>query len=263
MSRNITIVFVIIALLLGFLAALVAKRYIEEAASRGRAAKGGGGMVQVLVARTDIPLAATVSATDVRVESVPRSIVPRGSLTDVKAVEGRGVAASIAQGEIVTEGRLTPRGVGGGLQAMVQEGYRAVTVKVNEVVGVSGFIVPGSHVDVVVTIRSGEGSGTKIILQNIKVLAAGPYLQKDKEDKPVTVSVVTLEVAPEQAEMISHAQNEGEIRLALRNQLDQEEVATPGTNSSLLITGGRGAGRPSGSRGIEVVLGTKVTRQTF
>lgn len=263
MSRNITIVFVVIALLLGFLAALVAKRYIEEAASRGRAASGGGGTVQVLVARNDIPVAANVTAADVRMESVPRSVVPRGALTDVKAAEGRGAAASIAQGEILTDGRLTPKGVGGGLQAMVQEGYRAVTVKVNEVVGVAGFIVPGSRVDVLVTIRQGDSSGTKIILQNIKVLAAGPYLQKDKEDKPVTVSVVTLEVLPEQAEMISHAQNEGDIRLAMRNQLDQEEVATPGTNSGRLLSGGRGSARPSGSRGIEVVLGTKVTQQTY
>ena len=263
MSRNITIVFVVIAVLLGFLAALVAKRYIEEAASRGRASAEGGGMVQVLVARNDIPVAATLTATDVKMESVPRSIIPRGALTELKAVEGRGVAASIAQGEIVTDGRLTPKGVGGGLQAMVQEGYRAVTVKVNEVVGVAGFIVPGSHVDVLVTIRQENAAGTRIILQDIKVLAAGPYLEKDKDNKPITVNAVTLEVKPDQAEMISHAQNEGEIRLAMRNQLDKEEVATPGTNSTLLLTGGRGAARPSGARGMEVVLGTQVTHQTY
>jgi pilus assembly protein CpaB len=118
-------------------------------------------------------------------------------------------------------------------------------------------------VDVLVTIRRADSVGTRIILQNIKVLAAGPYLQKDKEDKPVTVSVVTLELTPDQAEMVAHAQNEGDIRLALRNQLDQEEVATLGTNSTLLLTGGRRGGGPADSHAVEVVLGTKVTRQTF
>jgi pilus assembly protein CpaB len=263
LSRNITIVFVIIALLLGFLAALVAKRYIDDQTARSRTA-GAGGAVQVLVARNDIPVAAVLTPSDVTRTSVPRSIVPRGALTDPKMIEGRGASTAILQGELVTESRLTPKGVGGGLAAMITEGYRAVTVKVNEVVGVAGFIVPGSRVDVLTTIRPQEGApGTKMILQNVRVLAAGPYLQQDRESKPVTVSAVTLELLPEQAEMVAHAQNEGEIRLALRSSIDTEDVPTPGTNTASLLGSRRRGAAPSSDRGIEVVLGTHVTHQKF
>lgn len=264
MSRNITILFVVIALVLGFLAAVVAKRYIEQATAGGRGAVAQSDAVSVVVAKQDIPMASTITAGDVRVEAVPRSIVPEGALTDPKAAVGRGTASPVARGEIILEGRLTAVGVGGGLPGMIKEGYRAITVKVNEVVGVAGFIVPGTYVDVLTTIRRREGDSepeTRVILQNVRVLAAGPYLERDRDNKPVTVNAVTLEVTPEQAEMISHAQNEGEIRLALRNRLDQEEVATPGTDTNFLLVG-RHPQTTSG-RGVEVVLGTEVTQQSF
>ncbi len=265
MSRNITILFVVIALVLGFLAAVIAKRYIEQATAGGRDAVVQSEAVSVVVAKQDIPMAARLTAGDVRVEAVPRSIVPEGALTDPQAAVGRGAATTIARGEVILEARLTAEGVGGGLPGMIKEGYRAITVKVNEVVGVAGFIVPGTFVDVLTTIRRrGEGDSepeTRMILQNVRVLAAGPYLERDRENKPVTVNAVTLEVTPEAAEMISHAQNEGEIRLALRNRMDQEEVATPGIDTSSLLVGRQPA--KSGGRGVEVVLGTQVTQQSF
>lgn len=265
MSRNITILFVVIALVLGFLAAVVAKRYIEQATAGGRGAVAESDAVSVVVAKQDVPMASSLTAGDVRVEAVPRAIVPEGALTDPKAAVGRGTAAPIARGEIILEGRLTAEGVGGGLPGMIKEGYRAITVKVNEVVGVAGFIVPGTYVDVLTTIRRrGEGDSepeTRMILQAVRVLAAGPYLERDRENKPVTVNAVTLEVTPEQAEMISHAQNEGEIRLALRNRLDQEEIATPGTDTNFLLVGRQT--KTIGGRGVEVVLGTEVTQQSF
>lgn len=264
MSRNITILFVIVALVLGFLAAVVAKRYIEQATAGGRSAIVEREAVTVVVAKQDIAMASTLTAGDVRVEAVPRSIVPDGALTDPKAVVGRGAAAAIARGEIIREGRLTAVGVGGGLPGLIKEGYRAITVKVNEVVGVAGFIVPGTYVDVLTTIRRKVGDRnepeTRMILQNVRVLAAGPYLQRDREDKPVTVTAVTLELLPDQAEMVSHAQNEGELRLALRNRMDQELVATPGTDTNFLLVGRQVS---SGGRGVEVVLGTEVTQQSY
>ncbi|MDP3937006.1 MAG: Flp pilus assembly protein CpaB [Deltaproteobacteria bacterium] len=264
MSRNITIIFVVIALVLGFLAAVVAKRYIEQATAGGRGALVESDAVSVVVAKQDIPMAASLTAGDVRVEAVPRSIVPEGALTDPQAAVGRGAAAPIARGEVILEGRLTAEGVGGGLPGMITEGFRAITVKVNEVVGVAGFIVPGTFVDVLTTIRRREGDAepeTRMILQNIRVLAAGPYLERDRENKPVTVNAVTLEVTPEAAEMISHAQNEGELRLALRNRMDQEEVATPGVDTNFLLVGRQQT--KTGGRGVEVVLGTEVTQQSF
>jgi pilus assembly protein CpaB len=268
LSRNITILFVIIAVCLGFLAAMAANQYIKKRTSEGRLESAGA--TQVVVARGDLPVATTLGTEDVRVIRVPASVVPKGAFTDSKAILGRGTATAIDQGEIITESRLTPVGVGGGLPAMIREGYRAITVRVNDVVGVAGFIVPNTHVDVFTTLRPRGGEtagtpGTKLILQNIRVLAAGPYLERDKDNKPVKVTAVTLEVTPEQAEIVSHAQNEGEIRLALRNRLDNGEVSTPGVTTSVLLAGRGGPAKsPSILReGIEVVLGTKVTHQSF
>ena len=264
MSRNITILFIVVALVLGFLAALVAKRYIEQATVGGAGAVVQSETVTVVVAKQDIEMASTLTAGDIRMESVPRSIVPKGALTDAKAIVGRGAAARITRGEVILEERLTAVGVGGGLPGMIRDGYRAITVKVNEIVGVAGFIVPGTYVDVLTTIRRRVGENdepeTRIILQNVRVLAAGPYLQRDRENKPVTVNAVTLELLPEHAEMVSHAQNEGELRLALRNRMDQAEVATPGTDTNFLLVGRQIS---SGGRGVEVVLGTEVTQQSF
>jgi pilus assembly protein CpaB len=153
---------------------------------------------------------------------------------------GRGVITRLYQGETIMESRLAPVGSGAGLAATIPAGMRACAVKVNEVVGVAGFVVPGMRVDVLI---SGSGSNNlgnagikvKTLLQNIEVLSAGTNYQQDAEGKPVKVEVVNLLVTPEQAEVLSLASNETKIQLVLRNPLDRQLATPPGSEMARLF----------------------------
>jgi pilus assembly protein CpaB len=152
----------------------------------------------------------------------------------------------IAAREPVTESRLAPVGAAGGLSSVIPEGFRAMTVKVDEVVGVSGFIMPGTLVDIVVVTQPPKASGqeemvSKIVLQNIKVLASGQNIDKPKNDRDVerAVRAVTLQVTPEQAEKLALASSEGRLQLVMRNSVDQGDEVTPGANKSSLLSGER------------------------
>jgi pilus assembly protein CpaB len=152
--------------------------------------------------------------------------------------------------EPVTESRLAPEGTAAGLSAVIPEGYRAMTVKVDDAAGISGFIQPGALVDVVVVIDPREGSGmqdpiSKIVLQNIKVLANGQNIDKPKDEREAnSVKAVTLQVTPEQAEKLALASNEGKLQLVMRNQIDQGDEQTPGVNKRGLLTGERATQAP-------------------
>ena len=157
---------------------------------------------------------------------------------------GRGVITAIYAKEPMIESRLAPKGAGGGLAAMIPPGMRAVAVRVNEVVGVAGFVVPGMRVDVLISGNSPGGNGnlgtlTRTLLQNIEVLSAGQDFKKDAEGKPIMVQVVNLLVTPEQAEQLSLASNQTTIQLVLRNPLDRQTTQTPGTAMAQLFTGGK------------------------
>jgi pilus assembly protein CpaB len=150
---------------------------------------------------------------------------------------------NIAAREPITESRLAPEGTAAGLSAVIPEGYRAMTVKVDDAAGISGFIMPGAFVDVVVVIDPREGSGmqdpiSKIVLQNIKVLANGQNIDKPENQREAnSVKAVTLQVTPEQAEKLALASNEGKLQLVMRNQIDQGDEQTKGVNKRELITG--------------------------
>jgi pilus assembly protein CpaB len=164
----------------------------------------------------------------------------KGMLRDKKVAIGRGVVSGIYKGEPLLEDRLAQPGAGGGLAAIIPAGMRACAVKVNEVVGVAGFVLPGMRVDVLVAgtpPNAGPVTGPKVrtLLQNIEVLSAGENLQKDVEGKPVQVQVVNLLVTPAQAEVLSLASNETRIQLVLRNPLDTRTETTPGTAMASLF----------------------------
>jgi pilus assembly protein CpaB len=157
---------------------------------------------------------------------------------------GRGVTTTIYAKEPIIESRLAPKGAGGGLAAMIPQGMRAVAIRVNEVVGVSGFVVSGMRVDVLISGNSPGGNVTlgtltKTLLQNIEVLSAGQDFKKDAEGKPIMVQVVNLLVTPEQAEQLSLASNQTTIQLILRNPLDRQVTQTPGAAMSHLFTGAK------------------------
>jgi pilus assembly protein CpaB len=151
------------------------------------------------------------------------------------------VVATLYEGEPIVEQRLAPKGAGAGLAAIIPVGMRAVALRVNEIVGVAGFVVPGMRVDVLVSGNppgvQTAGTVTRTVLQNIQILSAGQKFEKDAEGKPQTVSVVNVLVTPEQAETLSLASNETRIQLVLRNPLDTQETKTPGTATANLFSG--------------------------
>jgi pilus assembly protein CpaB len=167
--------------------------------------------------------------------------LPKGVVLKRENAVGRGVMSALYEGEPVMENRLAPPGSGGGLAATIPNGMRACAVRVNEVVGVAGFVIPGMRVDVLIAGVPPGGNATasgpkvKTLLQNIQVLSAGANIQKDNEGKPVQVQVVNLLVTPEQAEILSLASNETRIQLVLRNPMDTQVSKPPGTVMSKLF----------------------------
>jgi pilus assembly protein CpaB len=148
-------------------------------------------------------------------------------------------------GEALVDSRLAAKGAGGGLAATIPPGMRAVAIRVNEVVGVSGFVLPGMHVDIIIAGNPPHegvavGTMTKTILQNIEVLSAGSNIQHDTDGKPVSVAVVNLLVTPEQAEVLSLASSEMRLQLVLRNPMDKEIAKTTGTAVANLFSGASG-----------------------
>jgi pilus assembly protein CpaB len=208
---------------------------------------------QVLAAARNLELGVLVKDTDLKTVDWTGE-APKGSLSKPEDIVGRGVISPIYEGEPILETRLAARGAGGGLAASIPVGMRAVAVRVNEVVGVSGFVVPGMRVDIIIGgnppggVMAAMGTITKTILQNIEVLSAGPNIQRDAEGKPVAVTVVNLLVTPEQAEVLSLVSNEMKIQLVLRNPLDKEVAKTPGTAASLIFSGQSGLPAPAVAR---------------
>ena len=187
---------------------------------------------QVIVAARNLDLGTLIRESDLKMGDWSGAL-PRGSLLRKEDVVGRGVMAAIYDGEPILENRLAPKGAGAGLAATIPAGMRAFAVRVNEVVGVAGFVVPGMRVDILIAGNppgnsSNNGTVSRTLLQNIEVLSAGQNFQKDTEGKPVQVQVVNLLVTPEQAEILSLASNETRIQLVLRNPLDTQTAKTPG-----------------------------------
>jgi pilus assembly protein CpaB len=168
----------------------------------------------------------------------------------VKDIIGRGVITTIYAKEPIIATRLAARGAGGGMAAMIPPGMRAVAVRVNEVVGVAGFVVPGMHVDILISgtapgSNTSLGTLTQTLLQNIEVLSAGQDFKKDAEGKPVIVQVVNMLVTPTQAEQLSLAASQTNIQLVLRNPLDHDIAKTPGTAMQHLFNNGRAQPAPT------------------
>src|SRR5437879_139956 len=178
----------------------------------------------------------TVDRAQLKLVKIPKDLFPHGGFSKVEDVSDRPVIADILLDEPVFEGRLAARGSGLGLAPIIPPGMRAVSVRVNEVVGVSGFVLPGMRVDVLVTGRPPNYNGTitTTVLQNIVVLSAGHTLQPESRGQAINVPVVTLLVSPEEAEILTLAGNEGRIQLVLRNGTDKIFAKTQGRDLSEL-----------------------------
>lgn len=203
---------------------------------------------RVVAAATDIKLGTVLTASDLSTTEIAGT-VPKGAILKPEEAINRGVISDMYQGEPILESRLAPAGSGGGLAATIPDGMRACAVKVDDVVGVAGFVTPGMRVDVLVSGmppggNPAQGSVTKTILQNIQVLSAGTDIQKDAEGKPQQVQVVNLLVTPDQAETLSLASNQLKIQLVLRNPLDTKVTPINSEAMSKLFTDQNAAPAP-------------------
>jgi pilus assembly protein CpaB len=193
---------------------------------------------QVVVAEADIAPGTAMVGRLLRVATWPRDIIPPRAVTSVKQLEGRVAQMPIAKGEPILLTKMAPEGTAAGLGGLLDPNSLAVTVKTDEVSGVAGFVNPGDRIDVLVEMPGMKGNNehiSKIILQNIKVLSKGQVWNQTADKKPQVVPTVTLEVSPEQAEMLNLASFQGRIRLALRNQLNRTKYATGGVATSQLV----------------------------
>jgi pilus assembly protein CpaB len=194
-------------------------------------------MSQIVVAAQNVSIGARLTEADLRLAPWPRAVPLAGSFQKISDAVGRGVIVSMISNEPVLDSKLAATGGGAGLTATIPEGMRAVGVKVNDVIGVAGFVLPGSRVDVVVSgspNKNGDIEISKVILENVQVLAAGQNVSSDVNGKPQNVQVVTLLVTPEESQKLALASVDGKIQLALRNPLDLELTNPQGVRREVL-----------------------------
>lgn len=229
----------IFAILLGGFATLLVSRYAGDRGNKTSVSGKSLFLKPVVVSVVDLTAGSKLSPESMRVAEWPEEAVPKTAVGEIKQLIGRVLIVPISAGEPILQSRLAAEGIEEGLTAIISPGKRAMSVKVDEIIGVAGFIAPASRVDILVTIEDNSGrikmeSTAKIILQNIKVLASGQKLTRE-EKKVDLVNVVTLEVTPEEATKLALAANKGKLQLALRNQIDQEETKSNGISALELI----------------------------
>jgi pilus assembly protein CpaB len=218
-------------------ALLVSSLFYQMTARAGARKADQSEMKDLVVAAKPLSVGITVKPTDVKVMKVTNDQFPKQGFSKVEEVIDRPVISNILLDEPLLEGRLAARGSGMGIAPIIPVGMRAVTVRVNDVVSVAGFVMPGMRVDVLVTGRppgSNDNTTTTTVLQNILVLTAGTNTQPDSRGQAISAPSVTVLVSPEQAEILTLASNEGRIQLVLRNGSDHLIEKTPGHHSAQL-----------------------------
>jgi pilus assembly protein CpaB len=244
MARIRIFVVLVLAITAGGAFAFGTYRYIQQVPSRTKSMWTR----PVIVAAVDLDLGAELRPEDVRIVEWPAAAVPSTAFATADEVVGRGLILPVVENEPILANKLAAKGAGAGLPPVIPEGMRALSVRVNDVVGVAGYVLPGTHVDVVATVNPTQQHPdvtSKVILTNVLVLAAGTKIERDTDQgKPISVSVVTLLVDPSEAERLTLASTEGKIQLALRNPLDKAAPATPGIRPAALM-GSATAARPA------------------
>jgi pilus assembly protein CpaB len=222
----------ILAVITGLAAAVYAASWIAQ--------RGNIASTRVVVAAVDMELGSKINPQMVQSVDWPSGSLPDGAFKDVKDLQERVVKVSVQRGEPILERKLAPAGTKGGLSAVIADGKRAMTVRVNDVVGVAGFALPGNYVDVMVNTQQDRGQGqapgqiSMTVLEKVLVLAVAQEASRD-DTKPKVVSAVTLELAPGDAEKLDLARSVGTLSLVLRNQLDKNNVVTAGITRDQLL----------------------------
>lgn len=226
----------LIVLLVAIVAAAAATLLVYQAIQRRPVQQVALPQTFVVVAAKPLTMGARLATADLRLVGWPAEAVVPGSFTKIEDVVDRGIIAAVLENEPITESKLAAVGAGAGLPPTIPPGMRALSVRVNDVVGVAGFVTPGNRVDVFVTLKRNDTTLTRVVTSNVQVLTAGTKYDQDKtkNNEPIPTAVVTLLLNPEDAEKIVLAATEGQIMLALRNPLDLEATKTQGTRLAAL-----------------------------
>src|SRR5690242_17240186 len=230
MNRTRLLMIGFVALALGAVVSMAVYRALKSGTG-GEAAPG----VDVVIAANDVPVGAKVEERDVKVVRFPAADLPPNCFHLKSSVVGRGAILPIARGEFFLPNKLAGENAGAGMPSLIPSGMRAMSVRVNEVIGVAGFVVPGTRVDVLLTGNPTGASDqrTATVLENVAVIATGQKLEKNTAGEPLLTPVITLLVSPDDAQKLTLATTQGKIQLALRNPLDtkQQELASVGANA--------------------------------
>lgn len=234
MNRTRLLMIGVLALGLGLVAAMYVYKTLQ--AKAGSMAEAGA---DVIVAANDLQVGSRVEERDIKIIKIPAADLPTGAPRRRADVLGHGVIIPISKGEFILPNRLAGENAGAGLPALIPPGMRAVSVRVNEVVSVAGFVTPGTRVDVLLTGTPGSGNEeqTTTVLQNVAVLASGHTLERTATGEAQNTAVITLLVTPDDAERLTLASSQGKIQLALRNPLDTRQDDLPAANSRGLYKG--------------------------
>ncbi len=276
MNQNRMLLGLAVAVVVAFLLSTVVYRQFQKASSVKPVITG-----HIVVAAKPLVLGTRVDASNLRLIPWPSGEPVAGMFTRIEDCTDRALMADVATNELILDNKLAPKEAGAGLPAVIPQGMRALSVAVNDVVGVAGFVTPGTMVDVLVTGKIEGGSHgtedtiTRTILENVRVLAAGQKIEQDREGKPQTVPVITLLVSPEDAGRLAMASTEGKIQLALRNTVDTKKVGPPSVLEATLFSGAAPASpkrpgpvkvaapAPASPYVIEVITGNKRENKSF
>src|SRR5580704_13693602 len=257
-----------VAIILGIVASVFVYRQFQAASAPKPVVR----MQQIVVAAEPLKLGTRVNASNLKTIPWPQGQPVVGMYTKVDDVANRALITSVAENEPILESKLASLQSGAGLAATIPEGMRAMSVAVNDVVGVAGFVTPGTMVDVLVTGASASGNITRTILENVRVLAAGQKVEQDKEGKPQTVPVITLLVTPDDAAKLAMASTEGKIQLALRNTIDTKSMSPPAVMQTSLFASSAPAPKHVAAKTppaipapftVEVIVGNKRETKSF
>jgi pilus assembly protein CpaB len=243
MKRYRPLAFFAVALLLGLITSFLVFSWLQNEKNRLMAAPIPlSRNVPVLVSNADLSWGTKLTPEMMQLQEFPSGAIPEGHFTSLEAIKDRVLLIDLKRSELLLESKLAPLGTtSGGVAAVTDIDKRAMSVKVDDVIGVAGFIKPGDRVDVMVTIEPEGGKQanmmSKMILENVKVLATGTQMErKGKDEEPKPVQVITVEVNVEEAEKLALASTQGRLRLALRNPLNKEHVLTKGANVGALLS---------------------------
>ena len=278
MNTNRLLVGLVVALVVAFLlSSFVYKQFQKASIIKPTSTQS------LVIAAVPLPLGTRLDSSNVRVIQWPANQSVVGMFTRVEDVANRAIITPLAENEPILEAKLSPKESGAGMPSTIPEGMRALSVAVNEVIGVAGFVIPGTTVDVLVTGRllgatSGGGANiTRTILENVRVLASGQKIEPDREGKPQTVAVITLLVSPDDAAKLTMASTQGKIQLALRNTIDTKKTDPKAVMDASLFSAEGASAKPARTSGkkstgppaapppyvIEVITGSKRENKSF